>query len=244
MDKIDHLLMVYQNFLNDESIVREKIQTPGNDYHFVPSLEGTNIVYATYAIYIEENYSKAKECFYRAARVAEFMSNKYDRRIIDSGINPISYALLSDNHELIERYSVLKNTINDDTQIGFQLPNAVQNILQEDWDKLSWNIRCLERFVKFPKLKWYAPVLDVFNGFKEKDGQLIKKGLDELLKTHKKRNKDPLVSKFFSADTSGYNKLAWLKGYEIELGNDFVPKELMPIRPLERYEDYEFLKIK
>ena len=243
MNDIEHLKMIYSGFLNDEDMVREKIKEPNKDYYFVPSLEGTNVIFALNAIYIEQQILKSKQYFYKAARVAEFMSVKYDRRIIDSGINQISYALLSDNEELIRRFSVLKNSINDDTNIGYQLPNAVQNTLLEDWDKLDWNIRCLERFVKFPQFKWHSPVLDVFTGFKEKDEGLVKKGLEELINTHKKRNKDPLICKFFSTDTAGYTKLAWIKGYRIELNNSLVPNELMPVEPLSEYPDYDFLKL-
>jgi hypothetical protein len=124
----------------------------------------------------------------------------------------------------------------------YQYSNSVQNILLEDWDKLEWNIRCLTRFVAFDKFKVYGSALDILNGFRVKDPELITKGLQEFIMTHAKRNRDPLICKFFSIDTAGFCKLAWLKGYEIDLHSSLVPIELMPIRPLDHYEYYDFLK--
>jgi hypothetical protein len=171
------------------------------------------------------------------------MSNVYDRRIMDSGIYQMSYALLSDKADLIQRYSVLRNKVNHETGIGYQLPNAVQNIILEAWDKLDWNIHCLEKLVKLPRFKWCAGVINVLNGFKHQDKTIIEKGLHELLATHVKRNdSETLICKFFSTDTAGFTKLAWLKGYEIDLKSPFVPIELMQIKPLDYYEDYPFLK--
>jgi hypothetical protein len=96
-------------------------------------------------------------------------------------------------------------------------------------------------------MPWFAAwkgLLDILNGFKEKDENLIKKGLEEFLSNYKRRkNGDALIYKFFSIDTSGFTKLAWLNGYEIDLKTTLVPIELMPVKPLEHYEVYDFLKI-
>jgi hypothetical protein len=154
MDRIKHLSNIFESMLGDEALVRTKIANPENRVYFIPSLENTNIVKALYAIYIDKDFIKARECFYQAARVDEYMSVKFDWRIIDSGTFPISYALLSDNEALIQRYTVLKNSINDTTTIGYQLANAVQNILLSSLDALDINIRNLERFVKFPQFRW------------------------------------------------------------------------------------------
>ncbi|WP_448699771.1 hypothetical protein ACFGVR_21930 [Mucilaginibacter sp. AW1-3] len=242
MDKIDHLESIYKNRINDEAIVFEKIKEIDNIYFFVPSLEGTNLLYAIRSIYIEHDYLKAKNLFYKAAAVADFMYRKFDRRVIDSGLYQMSYALLSDNKDLIDRYSVMKNPINHETGIGYQLPNAMQNILLDQWDKLDWNIHCLERFVKMPRFNSLTGVVDVLNGFKQKDAGLLEEGLKQLLSTYKKRREgDPLIYKFFSIDTSGFTKLAWIKGYQIDLKTPLVPIELMPVNQLEHYETYDFL---
>lgn len=242
MDNIEHLKSAYRNMINDVEFVKIKIDSNENSYFFIPQLEGSNKVYALFSIYINKNIDQAKLHFHNSARIAEYMSNEYDWRIIDSGIERISCALLSDNAELIWRYSNLKNSKNHILSIGYQLPNAVQNVLQGNWEKLQSNIVNLERFTKTQKYRWYAPTVNLFKGFLEKNKEEIETSLRELLDTHKKRNKDPLICKFFSIDTAGLCKLAWIKGYEIDLKSSLVPIELMPIQPLEKYEDYEFLK--
>ncbi|MFD1255548.1 immunity 49 family protein [Mucilaginibacter terrae] len=241
MNKVEHLQIIYANRSNDEDNVRERIKDVKNKHFFLPSLEGTNSVYGLYAVYIQQDIKRAKLCFFRVSTVALYMSEKYGSRIMDAGIYPISYALLSDDKKIIQHYSTLKNPINHVNSIGFQLPNAIQHILQGNQEKLAENIRNLERFVKLPRYKAYASTVEVFRGFYNKDAEEIEAGLQELLKTHKKRNTDPLISRFMSLDTAGLCKLAWLQGYEIDLQDELVPQALMPVQPLDKYESYDFL---
>ncbi|RZJ63862.1 MAG: hypothetical protein EOO47_27820 [Flavobacterium sp.] len=241
MEKYKHLNEVNDNWINNEKKALNKLKLKEDPYYIIPYLEGANATFSIYSVYISHNALYAKNYFYKAARIAEYMSIKYDRRIIDSGINQISYALLSDNVDLIQRYSILRNTKNHELNIGFQLPNAMQNILKGDTVKLEENIRNLERFVQVPRFKCWASLVDVFKGFLAGDFAAIELGLQQMLQTHLKRNKDPLVPKFLSIDTAGLCKLAWIKGYEIDLKSSLVPIELMPVKPLDRYEDYDFL---
>ena len=40
-----------------------------------------------------------------------------------------------------------------------------------------------------------------------------------------------------------YSKLAWRHGYEIVVDSPYIPKEWLPITPLDTYEDpFEFMK--
>ncbi|MCQ6958809.1 Imm49 family immunity protein [Mucilaginibacter aquariorum] len=245
MDKIEHLTTMYTEQLNDEDLIYEKkITEPEEWYRYIPFLEYTNVRRALYQMYIEHDYIKTKASFYKAARVAQYMSDTYDSRVMDNGMFQISYAMFSDNEVLIDRYSRLKNKINNDTSMPYQYSNCIQNILAEDWDKLDWNIHCLTRFVKMKQFESFAGVVNILNGFKAKDEVLIKKGLEDFIATAKKRNKDGIISKFFSIDTAGFCKLAWIKGYEIDLKSQLVPAELMPIEPLDYYPEYDFLKAK
>lgn len=68
--------------------------------------------------------------------------------------------------------------------------------------------------------------------------------LNQLLKDHKKRNKYMGISQqFISIPALGYAKLAWLKGIEVEIDHPLIPKELLPYKPLEHYDDkYDFLR--
>lgn len=242
MDNIQHLETIYIARGNDEDIVLRKFNDGEDPTFSIAFLEGTYTVAAVYWFYAKKDVDSAKSNFFKAASVAKYMSEKYDRKVMDSGINQISYAMLSDNPGLIEKYSTLRNSKNHELNIGFQLPNAVQNILLDRMEDLKTNIRNLERFVQVPRFKSCASFIDVFNGFLSSDEKKIEAGLQLMLKTHKKRNTDPLISKFLSVDTAGLCKLAWLKGFEIDLKDDLVPTGLMPIRPLKHYEESQVLK--
>jgi hypothetical protein len=243
MDRIEHLKTTFLEFQNDEDIVRKQINDEIENKKIVlPGLKGTNAMKALYAVYIQNNIDYAKQCYCNYAEISVYMSEKYDRRVIDTGINDISYALLSDNIDLIQRFSRLKNTINAINSFGYQLPNVMQNILLNNDEKLLDNIRDIKRFVKLPRFAAYVPTVEVLNGFVNHNAEEIKVGLEGLLKTHRKRNNHPLISRFFSIDTAGLCKLAWIKGFEINLSNELVPQALMPCKPLDNYIPYEFLE--
>jgi hypothetical protein len=243
MDRIEHLNRVISNFKNDENVVRQQIlDDKKNKRFFIPRLQGSNAVNALYVVYIQNDIEYAKQCYSNYAEISIYMSEKHERRVMDTGIYDISYALLSDNVNLIRRFSRLKNPINAINSFGYQLPNAMQNILLNNDEKLLDNIRDITRFVKLPRIAAYAPTVEVFNGFANHNADEIKAGLEALLKTHRKRNNDPLISRFFSIDTAGLCKLAWIKGFEINLSNGLVPQSLMPCKPLDRYVTYDFLE--
>ncbi|MCJ0743320.1 Imm49 family immunity protein [Pedobacter montanisoli] len=242
MERFEHLKTIYDERLDDEQIVEQKLKTGGDPNFNLIIMGGTYIVFAVHAIYSLKDLDLARNYFYKAARIDEYRGVNLKRCILDTGINPISYALLSDNHDLIQRFCKLQNSKCHELSVGFQISHAVLNILSNEMEKLEENIQKIERFVKVRTLKWWAPMVDVFLGFLSKEEGLIEAGLKQLIKTDSKRNDDPLISRFFSPDVSGLCKLAWIKGYEIDLKNEMVPLELMPIKPLDHYEDYPFLK--
>ena len=62
-------------------------------------------------------------------------------------------------------------------------------------------------------------------------------------KIHQKRNDDPLLKKYISMPALGYAKLAWILGMEVEIKSKLIPKALLPVQPLEKYEvPYDFLE--
>jgi hypothetical protein len=181
MEDIQHLEIVYQEMRNDEAIVSRKIKTGEDPKFAVAFLESTYAVEAVYWLYRQNDVNKSKASFFKAARIAEYMSGKFDRKVMDSGMNQISYAILSDEAGLIDRYSTLRNFKNHELNIGFQIPNAVQNVLLDRKSELEANIRNLERFVKIPKFKWWASLTDVFNGFLSGEEKKIEAGLRLML---------------------------------------------------------------
>ena len=160
---------------------------------------------------------------------------------IETAIQTMGYALLSDSKTIIDRYSNIK------TQglawIGSIYIDAIQSVLKDDYERLDY---CLSRFHKiFAKNieKSFIGCLSFFNGIKQGNKEEIEAGLKELLKSYKKRGVLPKYQAYISIDTTTLAKLAWLKGIQVEIDSSLVPKELLPIRPLEKYEDrYDFLK--
>lgn len=210
-------------------------------YYQIPFFEVNNVICALSDIYIDDDFDAARQHFYNAASVALYMSKKYDWRVIDTGTFQISYALLSDNKPLIDSYSTLKNSVNHETSLGFQLANALQNIILEKWNDLEVNIRNAKKLTEINKFKNFAPCIDVFESFRLEDPLKLEHALYTLIKGHTKRMKNGLTSEFISSDTCAYCKLAWIKGYEIDLKTDLIPIKLMAVKPLEHYETYDFL---
>jgi hypothetical protein len=59
----------------------------------------------------------------------------------------------------------------------------------------------------------------------------------QLLKDHKNGNKRMGISQeYISITTLTYTKLAWLRGFEIQIDHPLIPKELLPLEPLESYD--------
>jgi hypothetical protein len=242
MDKIAELEYSHKIALEGEEVAISKRNTvERGKYYFIPPFEQFNVVYALYDLYIIKNYASARQHFYNAASIALYNSNVFNRRVMDNGLSQICYALLSDNQLLIDQFSHLKNDVNSVSTMPYQIGNAIQNIIQKKWDKLDKNLDDIRRFVALTKFKSFTPYYNLFSGFKNNDKDLIENTLNEMLKNHKKRIKMIVGSDFLSLDTAGFCKLAWLQGYEINLHNDFVPHELMLIKPLPHYKVLNFL---
>ena len=195
--------------------------------------------------FIHKHLANCKQNFYRCGRIDEYLIKKYDSRLLDSGMANISYALLSDNLELINRYADLTHSkFKWMVEHGHStLMYAVQQSIKNDYDKVKW---CLDIMsVKNQKLnKGLLPDGMFLEGLLKNDKGQMEESLYLLLKDHKKRNKHMGIAQdYISIPALGYAKLAWLKGMEVEIDHPLIPKELLPHQPLAHYDDkYEFLK--
>lgn len=203
-----------------------------------------NETFALNAFFLEQDIRKAKEHFYICARIDEYLTKRYDARILDYGVNHVSYAILCDNAEFIQRYASLSHPWYDHTIKSGSLTHAMQNIVREDWDSLRNDIATYERITSTQKGKINIPDLMFFKGVLNRDEQTVLGALQLLLKDHKKRNKHSgIAQNYISIPAIGYAKLAWLKGIEVQIDHPLIPKELLPYRPLDRYDaKYDFLK--
>lgn len=194
---------------------------------------------------INGNLDKVKSHFYNCGRLDEYLITKFDERILDYGIDHLTYTLLSDEINLIQRYANLSHShYKYMVEKGYSTTLYVlQRIIADDWEEVKWGIKIIdEKTLK--KKKPLKPDRDFYEAILNKDADGATKAILQLLKDHKKRNKyKPLINEFISTPALGYTKLAWLKGMELDIDHPLVPKELLPFKPLDKYEvAYDFLK--
>jgi hypothetical protein len=198
------------------------------------------------SIFIDKDLRAAKQNLYTCGRLDEFVIRRYDANIFEYGINHFSYAMLSDSPELIHAYSNLTYLGYEKMiQRGTATPLYIlQCLVKEDWTEFERAMVYMKKKT-VPRFKMELDMI-FYEALANKDTGRVQSVLSELVspKVHKVRNKFlELVNEFVSHPAIGYAKLAWMKGIQIEIDSRFIPKELLPIEPLNQYQtEYQFLK--
>jgi hypothetical protein len=201
-------------------------------------------MFAVYAL-VNGELNGVKTHFYNCGRLDEYLMTKFDSRILDAGIGHLSYALLSDELGLIQRYANLSHS-----SYKYMVDKGhstiiyvLQRIIADDWENVKRGIAIMDAKT-LKRNKPLKPDRDFCEAILNKDKDGATKAIHQLLKDHKKRNKYlGLANEFISTPALGYTKLAWLKGMELDIDHPLVPKELLPFKPLDKYEvAYDFLK--
>jgi pyruvate formate-lyase activating enzyme-like uncharacterized protein len=204
-----------------------------------------------------KNFIEAKKRFFYCGWLDEYCVKK-NSRFLDYGLQHVSYAILSDNEDLIQRYAKLRYqrgvnaelSMDEMVAIG-ELPiwcNTVQFFMANDTVKIERNLNIIETSTlpKLPKKEEglkddYEFYKALYTGDKLRMEEILEKLVSP--KIHKKRNDNPILNQYISLPALGYAKLAWRKGIEVEVNSPLVPRELLPVQPLEHYEiPYDFLK--
>ncbi|RXK86056.1 immunity 49 family protein [Filimonas effusa] len=197
--------------------------------------------FALKSFFLDKDIDFAKLCFYKCGLLDELRITKYDDHILNVGIVHITYTLLSDNIDLINRYSYLKHATFEETiNKGTSTPMYIlQCIIRDDWAEFDRSMHIMKNKT-VPKLKMDLDAA-YFEAFAEKDKSKMEQILAELVSpvVHKKRNSQQTFCDFISQPALGYAKLAWLKGIEVEVNSPYVPKELLPVKPLESYRELD-----
>jgi hypothetical protein len=207
---------------------------------------------------IKSEFDVLKQNFYLSGLIDELQIKKFNSRLLDYGLNSISYCILSDNEALIQRYTALRYerglnaelSMDEMVAIG-ELPiwcNTVQFFMANDNAGVEKNLNIIESktLKNLPKKEEglkddYEFYKALHSGDKAKMEEVLEKLTSP--KIHKKRNDNPILNQYISLPALGYAKLAWRKGIEVEVKSPLVPKELLPIVPLDNYEiPYDFLK--
>lgn len=245
----------------EKKLLRFEIDDPR-----VGRLGRCNLIFGFYYVLGENTLQKAKQHFYVCSLMDAFRIKKYQSRIFDYAIPSVGYALLSDNLSFLkEVYANLtyKTTYPDDkthkpvsiTMEEMVLAgepaiycHTIQQFIKNDTKTIERNLNLIET-VTLPKKSQNPELMkldfEFYKALYEKRKDKCEEILEQLVspKIHKKRNDDPLLSKYVSQPALGYAKLAWMNDLEVETDSPLIPKELLPIKSNDIYEiPYDFLK--
>ncbi len=208
--------------------------------------------------FVSNNIDDLKKFTNNCGLLNEYALLKFNERFFDFGLGRISYAILSDNEALIQRYAELRYQRGANAELSMdemvaigELPiwcNTVQFLMANDNAGVERNLNIIETKTLKSLSKKEEGLKDDYeyykalhNGDKAKMEEILEKLVSP--KIHKKRNDNPILNQYISLPALGYAKLAWRKGIEVNVNNNLIPKELLPIKPLDNYEiPYEFLK--
>ncbi len=209
------------------------------------------------AWYRDHNLYQCKEFAFLVSMVRR-MEHRYRPSAQTYGVaSDLLYPLLSDNEEIIHWHSqfmlplliTLKNESTRCLDLAKHEYHGMQarQALQEEWDLLIR--RCEERLRTAPKKdKLHLIDYEFYLGLAEGNITAMEEALNKLLspKVARHRNKEMqwgLEERLLSSWGFIYAKMAWRKGYKLEVDNPWIPQEWLPIKPLESYPlPHDFLE--
>jgi len=191
-----------------------------------------------YGYYIDDDASVLKQWFHVATKVR--LANKWDE-LETWGF--LLHALLSDHEEIIEAAArasseKLRQSGTNPLYPEFHVRMIQQAILDDD-DGVRMNISKLAKNGEKRYRKPAAAGTDFYSLLLERDQEGLQRLVQESAKI---KSDDVLFENNMSYLGTLQAKLCWRRGIEIQVDSPLVPMELMPIRPLESYEDvYDFV---
>ena len=244
-----------------DSNVAENINHINNGWGWAggPFIELSNcaIKYALYNWYTEQNLAAAKQWFYVAAKCFAISTTKSVGITQLWTCHDFMFPLLSDNPEIIALYATLspqgkadKPSFAEkriDPKEGEFQSYMVQTAISGDDAKLK---ELLEVFTtngvkrsanyKSTSTKFQNAVVQFYSGLLAGNIAEMETAL-KFLGSYKSQN--PTTENFLAFHAVVMCKLAWLRGYQVQVDSPLVPMEFMPVAPLAHYDDvYEFLK--
>ncbi len=206
----------------------------------------------------ENNILGSKKSFNNCGLIDFFRVIKFNERFFDYGLHHISYTILSDNEALIQRYAKLgyQRGINaelsmDEMVASGESPiwcNTIQSFIANDIEGVEKNLNMIElKTLNSLSQKEEGLKLDYeyYKALYAEDKSKMEEVLDKFIspKIHKMRNDNPILRQYISLPALGYAKLAWRKGIRVDINSNLIPKELLPVQPLDDYQiPYDFLK--
>lgn len=187
-----------------------------------------------------------KQSFYRSSLIGLFSHLNFEPPGFYGGSNlfltrhAFIYAVLSDSDSILQKYSQYDD--NFLKTYSASLCKSIKAIFINDKELLSQEIEKLYKYTsKKGVIKYYAGIPIALEGILKEDKSLITKGVSEFLSTHKKQQHlVPGTEEYINLEALAILKLAYRKGLIIDFDHPLVPKELIPVVPLEKYEKYAF----
>lgn len=195
-------------------------------------------------LFIDKDLKGFKQNAFVCGRLDEYIIKKFNERMFGYAIDHFCMMLLSDDSNLINRYANLTYSLYEkEVEMGNAAPiYTMQAIIRDDKKATEYGLeRMLPKTIKSFKTMRYD--YEVLERIVAKDKQGVEEKLVQLAAPKISGRRDTGVQKLIYVHALCYAKLAWYKGLEVEIDSPFVPKELLPVEPLECYEDpYDFLK--
>lgn len=249
MDKSEKLQSIIRS--NSEDFIQvynQRYLANADEYarQAVIMLTHSDSIYLAISEVLTGGYEKAKQNFYLSSKAALLLIGEFDEKLFDYDIKVLCVALLSDCSEVINRLATIRHSSYEplmktgDSTIIY----VFQAAIREDWEEFD-SLMEIVKTKTLKKLPIYRYDFDFFKCLKEKDKAGCEAAINGLLekRLNNARNKYSIYKDFFSFPALGYAKLAWLKGLEVDIDHELVPKQLLPVKPNDVYVDeYDFLK--
>jgi len=235
-------------------------------YEYLGNLSNELLLTGFYELIELNDCDSFKNTMFICSVIDAFQVKKLNVRMFDYALPKVSNILLSDNWNYLEKvYSKLSyNSFYIDDKTNEKKPlsmdkwileggdpvwcNTIQMFMANNTAGVERNLNVLETIVlpSLPKNELELKIdYEFYKALLSKDKSKCEELLEQLVspKIHKKRNDNAILSKYVSQPALGYAKLAWRHGLEVEVNSPLIPKEILPIEPLEHYViPYEFLK--
>lgn len=190
-----------------------------------------------YEFFINKDLKGAKQCFYLCGRFLEIYTTSYDVQIIRL-FSFMFGSLLSDDTNLIKRISYIQINNLLSKKVDNNFPMVIQAILRNDFDEAIKLFGTFKDKILDLDKSFFLALID---GNKKKMESLILQMVSE--SEHRKRVKKWWIYReTFSENALAYTKLAYIKGFELDIDHPLIPKELLPVRPNDEYWEYDFMK--
>lgn len=208
-----------------------------------------------YELLVNNDLSESKQAFYDASKTDIYYYETYNTNVTDLfsyGRSHVLETALSDSQELMQEYFKINyqlnkhgrklvwysDMINDgEVHIYCALINSAMNQDMSELKRLTDIVK--SKCLKLKKNQWMNLDLNFFEGIIEKDTQKIEETISLLCtKEHKKRNKHSFFYQdIVSHPAQGYLKISWINELQINIDNQYIHKELLPIKPNLNYKD-------